>query len=370
MKDCMDEITGALIDADFAEMVVDNIKGKIQETIPSASNDSDKGRLMYETFFNELCRNLDPRKSAIIEEKRKINIVMFVGLRGSGKSDTCAKYARHHLKMGYKPDLVCAETYSEDAFKSLQKTAGEYVPVYGSHKEDPAEIAKDGIASLVRWKRDFIVVDTSDSEPHEKWSSLFVEMRKLALAVKPNLVILVIDGSIGRVALNQARAFNKIFTNRGVVIVTNIKGNLKSVAALAVVAAVGCPLILAESGEFEPYEAKAFVRCLLENPWLSPANQHVDKTYKYTLRDMYEFYKDEFRLGTKPSQNRNVIERYLTIMESMMEEELDKPNEISNVQVLEIAARSNVDAKDVVKCMATYIMWGGLFGMRKESSIN
>ena len=51
------------------------------------------------------------------------NVVMFVGLQGCGKTTTCTKYAHHYQKKGFKPALVCADTFRAGAFDQLKQNA-------------------------------------------------------------------------------------------------------------------------------------------------------------------------------------------------------------------------------------------------------
>ncbi|RID49661.1 hypothetical protein BRARA_H00446 [Brassica rapa] len=229
LKNCSNEIARVLLDADFPESLVAEFEGKIQTVIDTNEASEGKCNLIYKTILEELSTILDPRKSASIQGKNE-SIVMFIGLQGSEKSYTCARYARYHMTMGFKPALVCADTFAIDAFDLLKKASKDKVPVYRSRKRDPAKIASGGIAKLRKHNRDFIVVDTTSR--HTECFALLVEMRRLANAVKPDLVIFVIDGSVGKDAFEQARAFREGFP-AGVAIVTKIKTYPKSLGALA-----------------------------------------------------------------------------------------------------------------------------------------
>lgn len=123
---------------------------------------------------------------------------------GVEKTKTCVKYARYHKKKGFKPALVWADdTLRTDA-------ARDEFPVL--------ELS------------DLIIVDTS--EHYEEYSTLFEEMHQLAEAMKPDLVLFVMDSRIGQeAAFDQAQAFKQSFVN-GVIIVTNIKDNSKACGAL------------------------------------------------------------------------------------------------------------------------------------------
>ena len=132
---------------------------------------------------------------------------MFVGLQGSGKTTTCMKYAHHYKKKGFKPAMVCADTFRAGAFDQLKQNATKAgIPFYGSYSEtDPAKIAEDGVNKFKEGGRDLIIVDTSGR--HKQEEALFEEMRQVSTNVQPDLVIFVMDGSIGQAAMDQAKAF-------------------------------------------------------------------------------------------------------------------------------------------------------------------
>ncbi|XP_056849847.1 signal recognition particle subunit SRP54 1 isoform X1 [Raphanus sativus] len=359
LKNCSNEIARALLDSDFPVSLVTEIEGKIQTIIDTNEACESRKLIIYKTISEELSGILDPRKSASIQGKRE-SIVMFIGLQGCEKSYTCARYARYHMKMGFKPALVCADTFAIDAFDLLKKASKDEVPVYRrSCKRDPARIASEGIAKFRKDSRDFIVVDTTGR--HTEFYALFVEMRRLANAVKPNLVIFVIDGSVGKDAFEQARSFRESFP-AGVAIVTKITTYAKSLGALAAVAAAECPMIFSTKGEkgkeFKVFEAESFVRQLM------PANQdheHKDKTpeFAYTLRKMYAYFRDscgyEHKVlrGSKPLVDIPTMKLYIKIMDNMTSEELEK-SEVSKERMVHLAEQSNVDVIQIVGMMKLY----------------
>ena len=65
---------------------------------------------------NELISMLSVDKKPFQPKKGKTNIVMFVGLQGSGKTTTCGKYANYYQKKGWRVALICADTFRAGAF--------------------------------------------------------------------------------------------------------------------------------------------------------------------------------------------------------------------------------------------------------------
>ncbi|XP_021715977.1 signal recognition particle 54 kDa protein 2-like [Chenopodium quinoa] len=186
--------------------------------------------------------------------------------RGSGKTTTCTKYARHHKKNGWKPALICADTFRAGAFDQLKQNATKAkIPLYGSYTElDPVKVAVEGVERLKKEVYDLIIIDTSGR--HKQEASLFEEMRQLEQATKPDVVIFVMDSSIGQSAFDQAQAF-KQSVDVGAVIITKLDGHAKGGGALSAVAATDSPVIFIGTGEhmddFEEFNTQSFVLRLL-----------------------------------------------------------------------------------------------------------
>lgn len=107
---------------------------------------------------------LDPGKKPWKPKRNKTNVVMFVGLQGSGKTTTVTKLACHYKcashqkpfptqtlshatrRKGFRPAMICADTFRAGAFdQTAQNATRAGIPFYGSHLEkDPVKIARDG----------------------------------------------------------------------------------------------------------------------------------------------------------------------------------------------------------------------------------
>lgn len=216
---CLKEICTALLQADVNVRLVANLRNGVKKrvNVEELAAGLNKRKIIEKAVFDELCSMLDSgTDSKKLELKKgKPNVVMFVGLQGSGKTTTCTKYAYLHRKKGWKPALVCADTFRAGAFDQLKQNATKAnIPFYGSYKEsDPAIIAQQGVDMFRKEGRDLIIVDTSGR--HKQEAALFEEMRQVAEAVTPDLVIFVMDGSIGQAAFDQAKAFKDSVEVRG-----------------------------------------------------------------------------------------------------------------------------------------------------------
>ncbi|KAF3625410.1 Signal recognition particle 54 kDa protein 1 [Capsicum annuum] len=268
LNECLNEITRALLQADVQFKLVRDMATNIKKIVnlDDLAAGHNKRRIIQQAVFNELCKILDPGKPSFTPRKGKPSVIMFVGLQGSGKTTTCTKYAYYHQKKGWKPALVCADTFRAGAFDQLKQNATKAkIPFYGSYTEsDPVKIAVAGVETFKKENCDLIIVDTSGR--HKQEAALFEEMRQVAEATKPDLVIFVMDSSIGQAAFDQAQAFKQSVAV-GAVIVTKMDGHAKGGGALSAVAATKSPVIFIGTGEhmdeFEVFDVKPFVSRLL-----------------------------------------------------------------------------------------------------------
>ncbi|KAL9323198.1 hypothetical protein ACSQ67_011251 [Phaseolus vulgaris] len=317
LNDCLNDITRALLQSDVQFKLVRDMQTNIKNIVnlDDLAAGHNKRRIIQQAVFNELCKILDPGKPSFTPKKGKTSVVMFVGLQGSGKTTTCTKYAYYHQKKGWKPALVCADTFRAGAFDQLKQNATKAkIPFYGSYMEsDPVKIAVEGVERFKEENCDLIIVDTSGR--HKQEAALFEEMRQVAEATKPDLVIFVMDSSIGQAAFDQAQAFKQSVAV-GAVIVTKMDGHAKGGGALSAVAATKSPVIFIGTGEhmdeFEVFDVKPFVSRLLGmGDWsgfmdkiqeVVPMDQQPELLQKlsegnFTLRIMYEQFQNILKMG-------------------------------------------------------------------------
>ncbi|KAL6647564.1 hypothetical protein ACP70R_015001 [Stipagrostis hirtigluma subsp. patula] len=391
LADCLNEISRALLQADVRFATVRDLQAGVRSAanLGALAAGTNKRRVIQQAVVGELCRALHPGSSPpFAPAKGKPSVVMFVGLQGSGKTTTCTKYANHHRRKGFSPALVCADTFRAGAFDQLKQNATKAkIPFYGSYTEsDPVKIAVDGVEKFRKEKYDLIIVDTSGR--HKQEAALFEEMRQLSEATKPDLVIFVMDGSIGQAAFDQAQAF-KQSAPVGAVIVTKMDGHAKGGGALSAVAATKSPVIFIGTGEhiddFEVFDVKPFVNRLLGMGDLSGLmnkikdvvtadHQQPDELLQkltqgaFTLRVMYQMFESLLKMGPlgqvfsmlpgfsaelmpkgKEKEGQAKIKRYMTMMDSMTDEELDSTNTklLNESRITRIARGSGRHLRDV-----------------------
>lgn len=355
------EICSALLEADVNVRLVKGLRENVRSVIDfeEMAGGLNKRRMIQSSVFKELVKLVDPGVKAWQPTEGKPNVIMFVGLQGSGKTTTCTKLAYYYQKKGWKTSLICADTFRAGAFDQLKQNATKArIPFYGSYTEiDPVEIAKDGVDKFKSENFEILIVDTSGR--HKQEDSLFEEMLQVYTAIQPDNVIFVMDASIGQACESQAKAF-KEKVDVGSVVITKLDGHAKGGGALSAVAATKSPVIFIGTGEhiddFESFKVQPFVSKLLGmgdieglidkvNELKLDDNEELMKKLKqghFTLRDMYEQFQNIMKMGpfgqimgmipgfsseflTKGGEQESMarLKKLMTIMDSMNDEELD-----------------------------------------------
>ncbi|XP_067939398.1 signal recognition particle subunit SRP54-like [Watersipora subatra] len=397
LDDMLKQVVKALIEADVNIRLVkklrDNVKGVINFDDMAAG--LNKRKMIQSAVFKELVKLVDPGVKPWTPTKGKNNVIMFVGLQGSGKTTSCSKLAYYYMKKGWKTCLICADTFRAGAFDQLKQNATKArIPFYGSYTEtDPVVIAQDGVERFKKEGYEIIIVDTSGR--HKQEDSLFEEMLQVSTATSPDQTIFVMDASIGQACESQAKAF-KDTVDVGAVIITKLDGHAKGGGALSAVAATASPVIFIGTGEhiddLEPFKTQPFIQKLLGMGDLESLMEKVTelklddneelvkklKQGQFTLRDMYEQFQNIMKMGpfsqimgmipgfssdfmSKGNEQESMkrLRRLMTIMDSMNDNELDhlegaklfskQPSRIERV-----ARGAGVSVRDVQELLAQY----------------
>mmetsp|Transcript_50913 Transcript_50913/g.84376 ORF Transcript_50913/g.84376 Transcript_50913/m.84376 type:complete len:488 (+) Transcript_50913:70-1533(+) len=390
INEMLQEICKALLQADVNVAQVKHLREQIKKNVDveSLASGMNKRKLLEQAVCNELCSMLSPGKDPYVPKKKQANIIMFVGLQGCGKTTTCTKYAYMYKRKGFKCALVCADTFRAGAFDQLKQNATKAkIPFYGSYTEtDPAQIAAEGVMKFREEAYEIIIVDTSGR--HMQEAALFEEMEQVATAVSPDEVVFVMDSSIGQAAHEQATAFkNKVTV--GSVIVTKLDGHAKGGGALSAVAATGAPITHIGTGEhiedFEDFEVKSFVSRMLGKgniaglmEKMKQADVDLEKqapemmkrltSGQWTLRDMREQFQAVLKMGPLSNimnqfpgmsgldfhESGVRIKKWLTMMDSMTDAELDETKTIAQPRVLRIAKGSGHHPMEVVELLEQF----------------
>jgi len=389
VKELTRDLQRALLQADVNVQLVlstsKNIEDRaLKEKVPPGVSRKEH---VIKVVYEELTRFLGEKPVPMKLEAGKRTILMLVGIQGSGKTTNTAKLARYFQKRGLKVALVCVDTYRPGAYAQLQQLAARInVPIYGDPaNKNPVEIAKKGMELFS--DKDLVIIDTAGRHKEEK--GLIEEMKQLEKAIKPDEVILVVDGTIGQQAAIQAKAFHEA-TPIGSIFVTKLDGSARGGGALSAVAATGAPIKFISTGEkledIEPFVPSRFVGRLLGMGDLQSLIEKVREAEvqvpekkmkailsgKFTLTDMFEQFEamkgmGSFRRLLKliPGFSYNIpenmmdlaedrLKKWRVIIQSMTPKEREEPKMLNSSRIHRVARGSGTSEKEVKELLNQY----------------
>lgn len=200
-------------------------------------------------------------------------VIMIVGVNGAGKTTSVAKLAHNYDKAGKRVVIAAADTFRAAAYEQLKIWADRAgVPIIGQGQgADPASVVFDSVSSAVSKGTDVVLVDTA-GRLHNK-SHLMEELAKIMRVAKkkipdaPHEVLLVLDGTTGQNAVQQAREFTK-FVNVTGLIMTKLDGTAKGGIVLSISRELNLPVKYIGVGEkiddLQLFDRTSFVEALLE----------------------------------------------------------------------------------------------------------
>jgi fused signal recognition particle receptor len=260
LYDAFDDLRMALLSNDVAfeaaELINERVKAILEgEQISRLQSKKDIIRQALTTAILDALTPETPIDLFALLEQRKREKeplkLMFLGVNGTGKTTTIAKFTHLFQKRGYSVVLACADTFRAGSAEQLQ-THGNRLKVrvlsrpYGA---DPASVAFDAINHARARNIDVVLIDTAGRMQTDK--NLMAELAKIHRVAEPDLVIFVGDALAGNDAIEQAKTFNeKIGIDAAVL--TKIDADAKGGAALSIAVATGKPIIFVGVGQGYP----------------------------------------------------------------------------------------------------------------------
>lgn len=231
----LDNLEEVLITSDVGVETTLNIIKRIEERVAKDKyvNTEELNRILREEIASLLAENnTDDTEGYEIPEGKKPYVIMVVGVNGVGKTTTIGKLAYQFKKAGKNVYLGAADTFRAAAVEQLC-IWGERVGVPVVKQQmgaDPASVAYDTLSSAVAGDADVVIIDTA-GRLHNK-IGLMNELTKIKNVMKkvqpdaPHEVLLVLDGSTGQNAFEQAKQFTKA-TEVTAMAITKLDGTAK-----------------------------------------------------------------------------------------------------------------------------------------------
>ena len=250
MKDALREVRLALLEADVNYGVAKNFVSRIREKalgeeVISGVNPTQQ---FVKIVNDELVQVLGGTNVALKKAEKGMTVVMLCGLQGAGKTTFSGKLAKFLKSKGEKPFLIGADVYRPAAKKQL-KVLAQQVKV-GSftidESTDAINIVKEGIEAAKEENATYVIIDTAGRLHIDE--ELMKELHDIKDNVKPDEILLVVDGMTGQDAVNVAKSFNEELDITGVVL-TKLDGDTRGGAALSVKEVALKPIKFISEGE-------------------------------------------------------------------------------------------------------------------------
>ncbi len=257
------DLQRALIEADVNVSLVKELSDKIKKSaLDERLKGIEKKEHLIKLFHDELLKILGEYKP--LKLKQKNNIILLLGLYGSGKTTTIAKLGNYYSKRGFKVAIVGLDTHRPAAQEQLKQLAEKNKLNYfiDVSEKDPIKILKKYEKKLKNYN--LILVDTAGRHTLDK--DLIKEIKKIDREIKPTESILVIPADIGQAAKVQSQQFKDAVDISGVII-TRMDSTAKAGGALTACAETKAPIYFIGTGEkindIEEFNPKSFLSRLL-----------------------------------------------------------------------------------------------------------
>ena len=208
---------------------------------------------------------------AAYEFENRTSVVLVVGVNGVGKTTTIGKLAAKLRAQNKKVLLAAADTFRAAAGQQLKEWANrsQVDMIGGQEGSDPASVVYDAVSAAKARGCDVLLIDTAGRLHNKK--NLMEELRKINNIVDREFpeayreTLVVLDGTTGQNALNQAKEFSEV-TNLSGIVLTKLDGTAKGGIAVAIQAELGIPVKYIGVGEsiedLEKFNAEEFVNAL------------------------------------------------------------------------------------------------------------
>ena len=268
-EESLDDLEDALIKSDLGVAMAGRIRAKL------ASERYDRGispEGLRELLAGEVAAVLEAvAKPLEIPRSDKPQVLLIVGVNGTGKTTTAAKIAHRLIEEGRTVLLAAADTFRAAAIDQL-KLWGSRVGAEIVAKDvgaDPAGVAFEALERAKAERRDALIIDTAGRLQNK--SDLMAELAKIVRVLKkldadaPHGVLLVLDATTGQNALAQVEIFREIAGVTGLVL-TKLDGTARGGILVAIAERFGLPVHAIGIGEgvddLRPFDANDFARAI------------------------------------------------------------------------------------------------------------
>ena len=266
--DFYDEIEETLVMGDIGinatTAIIENLKQKVKE------QDIKDPHECKELLINSIKEQMQVGETAY-EFEHRTSVVLVIGVNGVGKTTSVGKLAGKLKEQGRKVILAAADTFRAAAGEQLTEWANRagVEIIGGSEGADPASVVFDAVSAAKARKADVLLIDTAGRLHNKK--NLMEELKKINRIIEREYpdayreTLVVLDGTTGQNALEQARQFGEVADLTGIIL-TKLDGTAKGGIAVAIQSELNVPVKYIGVGEhiddLQKFDADTFVNAL------------------------------------------------------------------------------------------------------------
>ena len=250
-EDQLDELEEIMVRADCGVGASTEIIEYVKENIKKTGDDSKEA--VMSSVKEKMLEILGP-KSPLELDDGKLNIILMIGVNGTGKTTTAGKLCEKYKKQGKKVILGAADTFRAAAIEQLKVWGERTSTTVIAHEagSDPASVCYDAIHAAIARKADLLIIDTAGRLHNKK--NLMDELSKITRIIDREAKdanirsMLIIDATTGQNAVIQAEVFGEA-ANLDYIGITKLDGTAKGGVAVSVAYSSHKPIVLAGLGE-------------------------------------------------------------------------------------------------------------------------
>jgi signal recognition particle subunit SRP54 len=249
IKEASAKVRRALLEADVNYKVVKDFAAAVEARAlgEDVLTSITPGQKFVKIVYDQMVETLGSVNQPLALSPQPPTVIMVCGLQGSGKTTTCAKLARHLSKPGRRIMLAAADIYRPAAVQQLEILAKQVgCDFFKLESTDVAHICQEAKQEAVKKLIDVLILDTAGRLHID--TGMMAELERVQKTVKPQEILLVVDGMTGQDAVNIAAEFSKSLPLSGV-IMTKLDGDARGGAALSLKVISGQPIKFIGVGE-------------------------------------------------------------------------------------------------------------------------
>lgn len=275
-EDLFEQLEEILVESDMGINtvmdIVENLKHSVK--VKNITDPSQIRELLKQDLLSILSKNQETELFALKpENSNKLNIILVVGVNGTGKTTSIGKLSRLITLTGKKVMLAAADTFRAAASEQLNEWAKRTKVDIITHSSgsDPAAVVYDAIHAAKKRNCDVLICDTA-GRLHTK-SNLMEELKKIRRVIEKEATdavvesLLVVDASSGQNSLVQARVFNECIKIDGIIL-TKLDGTAKGGTIISIFNELDIAVkyigIGEQADDLKPFDAEEFIEALFD----------------------------------------------------------------------------------------------------------